>query len=94
MKPSREAFFTWPWQGRRVDCAATWCGTGPVALLLSVVSSIAPRHEMASLQACLAHRLTTVAVDWPGFGTADKPRMDWTPAAMSDFLAYLLHRLL
>ncbi|WP_348766779.1 hypothetical protein [uncultured Salinisphaera sp.] len=49
---------------------------------------------MASLQACLAHRLTTVAVDWPGFGTADKPRMDWTPAAMSDFLAYLLHRLL
>ncbi|MEM7777575.1 MAG: hypothetical protein AAF732_18430 [Pseudomonadota bacterium] len=36
---------------------------------------------MQPLQACLAESFETIAPDWPGFGTGDKPGVDWTPAA-------------
>ena len=42
---------------------------------------ISSRREMRALQERLARRYSTLAVDWPGFGEATRPQVDWTPEA-------------
>jgi pimeloyl-ACP methyl ester carboxylesterase len=66
-------------------------GSGPQVLLLPALSSISSRHEMRPLQERLAPRYSTLAVDWPGFGDAARPQMDWTPDAYTAFVAFLLN---
>lgn len=83
---------TFAWGGQAVPVAATRAGTGPRALLLPALSSISTRAEMAPLQAILAERFETLAVDWPGFGSADKTRMAWEPAGLAEFLAHILRQ--
>jgi len=83
----------WSWGGQDLTCALTRQGTGPRALLLPALSSISTRGEMAPLQALLAERFETLAPDWPGFGTDDKPRVAWTPAAMAGWLDHVLSRV-
>jgi len=65
-------------------------GTGPRLLLLPALSSISTRQEMRELQQRLAAGYATMCVDWPGFGDAARPQVDWTPAAYSAFLSFLL----
>lgn len=83
----------WSWGGRDLTCALTRRGAGPRALVLPALSSISTRGEMAPLQALLSERFETVAPDWPGFGTDDKPRVAWTPAAMAAWLDHVLSRV-
>jgi pimeloyl-ACP methyl ester carboxylesterase len=45
---------------------------------------------MRPLQERLAHRYATLSVDWPGFGDAARPQVDWRPDALSAFLSFLL----
>ena len=45
---------------------------------------------MHPLQERLAPRYSTLAVDWPGFGEAARPQIDWTPEAYAAFLDFLL----
>ena len=85
--------FAWSWSGTELSCALTRRGTGARALLLPALSSISTRAEMAPLQALLSERFETVAPDWPGFGTNDKPRVAWTPAAMAAWLDHVLSRV-
>lgn len=85
--------YEWSWGGHELTCALTRQGTGPHALLLPALSSISTRGEMAPLQAQLAARFETVAPDWPGFGTDDKPHVTWTPAAMAAWLDHVLTRV-
>jgi pimeloyl-ACP methyl ester carboxylesterase len=66
-------------------------GSGPQVLLLPALSSISSRREMRPLQERLAPRYSTLAVDWPGFGDAARPQMDWTPDAYTAFVAFLLN---
>lgn len=80
----------WSWEGVEFSCPLTRQGTGPRALLLPALSSISTRGEMAPLQALLADRFETLAPDWPGFGTVDKPRLGWVPEAMAAWLDHLL----
>lgn len=86
----RDEAFDWSWGGVDLFCALTRQGSGRRALLLPALSSISTRDEMAPLQTLLAERFETVAPDWPGFGTADKPRVAWTPEAMSAWLDHVL----
>src|SRR5438876_828313 len=65
-------------------------GSGPKVLLLPALSSISSRREIRPLQERLAPRYSTLAADWPGFGDAARPQMDWTPDAYAAFLAFLL----
>ena len=85
--------FDWAWDRQGLTCALTRQGAGPRALLLPALSSIATRGEMAALQAMLSAQFETVAPDWPGFGTDDKPRVAWTPAAMAAWLDHVLSRV-
>ena len=80
----------WTWRGNTIRLAADACGSGPKLLLLPALSSISTRREMRPLQERLAARYSTLAVDWPGFGEAARPQVDWTPDAYTDFLAFVL----
>jgi pimeloyl-ACP methyl ester carboxylesterase len=90
--PRRMATTTleWTWRGEVVRLGAHECGAGPKLLLLPALSSISTRHEMRPLQDRLASRYSTWCVDWPGFGDAARPQVDWTPDAPAAFLSHLL----
>ena len=89
----REERFDWAWNGTPVAVGGTRLGSGPIALLLPALSSISTRDEMAPLAARLADRFETLALDWPGFGTAPKPKVAWSQAAMRAFLEFALDRI-
>ncbi len=80
----------WTYDRQPFPVAATRAGSGPKALLLPALSSISTRAELSALQAILSERFETLAIDWPGFGTAPKARADWTPAALADALGAVL----
>jgi pimeloyl-ACP methyl ester carboxylesterase len=80
----------WNWRGETIRLGADASGTGPKVLLLPALSSISSRREMRPLQERLAPGYSTLAVDWPGFGDAARPQVDWTPDAYAGFLAFLL----
>jgi pimeloyl-ACP methyl ester carboxylesterase len=80
----------WNWRGKTIRLGADASGNGPKVLLLPALSSISSRREMRPLQERLAARYSTLAVDWPGFGEAPRPQVDWTPEAYADFLAFVL----
>src|SRR5262245_31207170 len=82
----------WTWRGAQVRLGVTRMGTGPTVLMLPALSSISTRGEMRPLQERLASALTTVAIDWPGFGDAPRPPARWEPDAYRAFLADVLER--
>jgi pimeloyl-ACP methyl ester carboxylesterase len=84
---------TWSWQGHDVVLGLDEAGEGAPVLLLPALSSISTRSEMHPLMARLARRFRVMALDWPGFGTAARPPVRWTPDALSAFLRDALQRL-
>jgi pimeloyl-ACP methyl ester carboxylesterase len=80
----------WNWRGQTIRLGTDASGTGLQVLLLPALSSISTRHEMRPLQERLARRYSTLSVDWPGFGDAARPQVDWRPDAYSAFLSLLL----
>ena len=84
----------WNWLGKAIRLAADARGNGPKVLLLPALSSISSRREMHPLQERLAARYSTFAVDWPGFGEAPRPQLDWTPDAYAAFLAFVLNSVM
>ena len=80
----------WNWRGKTIRLGADASGAGRKVLLLPALSSISTRREVHPLQERLAPRYSTLSVDWPGFGDAARPQVDWTPDAYAAFLAFLL----
>ncbi len=75
---------------RAVELDVVRAGSGPTVLLLPALSSIATVGELAPLQARLAERFATVAVDWPGFGVRPRPPLPLTPVLLRAFLDHVL----
>jgi pimeloyl-ACP methyl ester carboxylesterase len=84
----------WNWRGKIIRLGADARGSGPKVLLLPALSSISSKREMHPLQERLAARYSTLAVDWPGFGEAPRPQLDWTPDAYAAFLAFVLNSVM
>ncbi len=84
MTSTRE--FHWSWKGREVVLGLDEAGSGPLLLLLPALSSISTRSEMHPLMERLASQFRVIALDWPGFGTAPRPDLTWTPDALSAYL--------
>jgi len=84
----------WNWRGEIIRLGAGANGSGPNVLLLPALSSISSRREMRPLQERLAPRYSTLAVDWPGFGEAPRPHVDWAPEAYAAFLAFILSSIM
>lgn len=80
---------TWQADGRPVRIGTTRFGQGPALLLLPAPSSVSTRAELWPLQERLGHRFATLAVDWPGFGTLPRPKVDWQPRHLAAFLTFL-----
>jgi pimeloyl-ACP methyl ester carboxylesterase len=80
----------WSWQDRDIVLGLDEAGSGPLLLLLPALSSISTRAEMHPLMERLAAQFRVVALDWPGFGTAPRPRLRWSPDALSAFLRHAL----
>src|SRR5262245_17776368 len=80
----------WNWRGETIRLSVDATGVGPKVLLLPALSSISTRREMRPLQERLAPRYSTLAVDWPGFGDAARPQLDWSPDAYDAFLDFAL----
>ena len=91
----KDETFGWTWDGTATRCFLTRQGEGLPSrvLLLPGMSSISTRNEMAPLQALLAQQFETVAVDWPGFGTNDKPRIGDSPDANAAWLDHVLREI-
>jgi pimeloyl-ACP methyl ester carboxylesterase len=86
----QSAQLAWTWCGQTIDLGFDTSGQGPTVLLLPALSSISTRREMWPLQERLSPHYRTISVDWPGFGDQARPATDWTPAAYSAFLDYIL----
>jgi pimeloyl-ACP methyl ester carboxylesterase len=84
----------WNWRGTAIRLGVDARGSGPKVLLLPALSSISSKREMHPLQERLAARYSTLAVDWPGFGEAPRPQLDWTPDAYAAFLAFVLNSVM
>lgn len=78
--------FQWSEDGRTLHIPFETRGTGPPVLLLNALSTTATREEMRSLSKQLQSHFTTVTVDWPGFGEAPRPPLQYTPALYRRFL--------
>src|SRR5260370_26441961 len=89
MMPEQDTI-TWECAGKRVVVGLDRLGRGPSILLLPALSSISTRREMRPLQERLAGRYSTLSVDWPGFGDAARPQIDWMPEIYSNFLSFVL----
>jgi pimeloyl-ACP methyl ester carboxylesterase len=83
----------WSWQGRDIVLGLDEAGSGPLLLLLPALSSISTRSEMHPLMERLAAQFRVITLDWPGFGTAPRPDLRWTPDALSAFLEHALGTL-
>ena len=84
----------WEADGRRIRLGLTRFGQGPSLLLLPALSSISTRTEMRTLQERLGAAFSTVAIDWPGFGTLARPKIDWRPSLYRAFLRFVLDRVI
>jgi len=83
----------WSWQDHEVALGLDETGGGPLLLLLPALSSISTRVEMHPLMQRLAAQFRVIALDWPGFGSAPRPDLRWTPDALSAFLHHALAEL-
>ncbi|TPM22660.1 alpha/beta fold hydrolase [Mesorhizobium sp. B2-3-5] len=80
----------WSADGKKVAIGLTRFGAGKNLLLLPALSSISTRTEMRSLQERLGTSFATTAIDWPGFGTLPRPRVDWRPELYRTFLRFVM----
>jgi pimeloyl-ACP methyl ester carboxylesterase len=79
--------YTWQWQGEPVDIVYDIRGEGEPILLLPALSTVSSRGEMFELASLLASQFQVITVDFPGFGAADRPKLDYAPPLYQQFLA-------
>lgn len=89
----RDDEITWTADGKTVRVGLTRFGEGPSLLLLPALSSISTRDEMWPLQQRLGARYAAVAIDWPGFGTLERPKVAWRPDLYRAFLRFVIDKV-
>jgi len=80
----------WTVDGKSIAIGLTRAGSGPALLMVPALSSISTRTEMRPLQERLAASFTTVAIDWPGFGSLPRPKVAWRPDHYRAFLRFVI----
>jgi pimeloyl-ACP methyl ester carboxylesterase len=78
--------YEWSWQGQTVNATYEIAGNGPPLLLLPAFSTVSSRTEVADIADLLGHKYQTIALDWPGFGDSDRPKLDYAPDLYQRFL--------
>jgi pimeloyl-ACP methyl ester carboxylesterase len=79
--------YEWCWQERSISITFDRAGEGEPILLLPAFSTVSSRTEMSSLATYLRSDYQVTTVDFPGFGDADRPPLDYAPPLYRQFLA-------
>lgn len=79
--------YLWTWKKRQLKVIYETLGEGTPILLLPAFSTVSTRSEMRGLAERLAPEFKVVAVDWPGFGSSDRPSVYYQPTLYRHFLA-------
>lgn len=82
--------WTWSWQNKPIKiCYETW-GEGEPLLLLPALSTVSSRKEMETIATTLLEKIPNryqlIALDWPGFGDSERPRLAYQPQLYQQFL--------
>ena len=79
--------FRWAWRSRRIEVVYEVLGSGAPVLLLPAFSTVSSREEMRPLASELAlSGFACTLVDWPGFGSSTRGRLDYGPGCYLHFL--------
>ncbi|PSN19522.1 alpha/beta hydrolase [filamentous cyanobacterium CCP5] len=78
--------FVWRWQDHPLTITYEILGEGDPVLLLAAFSTVSTRGELKTLAASLGPGLQAIALDWPGFGQSDRPRLPYGPELYRQFL--------
>jgi pimeloyl-ACP methyl ester carboxylesterase len=79
--------YSWQWQNQAISVIYEVQGQGPALLLLPAFSTVCSRTEVAEIAKNLAKKYQVTSLDWPGFGSSDRPGIDYNPAFYHQFLA-------
>jgi pimeloyl-ACP methyl ester carboxylesterase len=79
--------YQWDWQERSLRITYDRAGVGEPILLLPAFSTVCSRTEMSGLATYLRSDYQVTTVDFPGFGDADRPPLDYAPPLYHQFLA-------
>jgi pimeloyl-ACP methyl ester carboxylesterase len=79
--------YQWCWQERSLNITFDRTGAGEPILLLPAFSTVSSRTEMSGLATYLRSDYQVTTVDFPGFGDADRPPLDYAPPLYRQFLA-------
>ncbi|MCG8368148.1 MAG: alpha/beta hydrolase [Pseudanabaenales cyanobacterium] len=80
------ATYDWQWRSQPLTITYETLGAGRPVLLLPAFSTVSTRLEMAAVAQQLAPHYQVTALDWPGFGDSDRPRLDYQPGLYQQFL--------
>ena len=83
----------WNADGEKIPIGLTCFGTGKNMLLLPALSSISTCAEMRPLQERLGTCFATTAIDWPGFGTLPRPKVNWRAELCRAFLRFVVENV-
>ncbi|PSB04032.1 alpha/beta fold hydrolase [Merismopedia glauca] len=84
--PTNVQTFSWQWQDRLVEVVYETFGRGLPVLLLPAFSTVSTRQEMAGIAQKLASQFQVIIPDFPGFGASSRPKLDYNPDLLSQFL--------
>ncbi|WP_407539182.1 alpha/beta fold hydrolase [Deinococcus radiomollis] len=74
----------------RVGYYADTSGTGRPLLLLTSVNAAASAYEMRPLFEAYRGKRPVYVLEWPGFGSSDRPDMRYMPQLMTSALLYMI----
>jgi pimeloyl-ACP methyl ester carboxylesterase len=69
--------YPWTYQAQTHSIVYETLGDGPPVLLLTAMSTVSTRAEMAGIAQCLAPHFQVTALDWLGFGDSARPAVQY-----------------
>ncbi len=78
--------YQWIWRDQVIQVAYSTAGQGKSVLLLPAFSTVSSQGEVAEIAIALASEFRVTTVDFPGFGDADRPPLQYNPELYQQFL--------
>ncbi|NRB07940.1 MAG: alpha/beta fold hydrolase [Richelia sp.] len=79
--------FVWEWEDQPIQVMYEVMGQGMPVLLLPAFSTVSMRQEMSGIGKLLAPYFQVFTVDFPGFGSSSRPKVNYGANLYQNFLA-------
>ena len=95
LSSTASGIFDWSWRGVAVPVSYDTLGPAGAApvLMLPAMSTVSTRDELRTLAGQLQRHRRCIITDWPGFGDARRPPLDYERALCRGFLEALVAHL-